>query len=32
MYKNIYLENIKKLYKFSDKYNYQQQYKAILEA
>ena len=32
MYEHRYLENIKKLYKSSGKYDYQQQYKAIIEA
>ena len=32
MHKHICLEKIKKLYKSAGKYNYQQQYKAIIEA
>ena len=32
LYRNRRLENIKKLYKSSGKYDYQQQYKAIVEA
>ena len=32
LYEQICLENTKKLYKSAGKYNYQQQYKAIIEA
>ena len=32
MYGNTFMENIKKLYKYDGKCDYQQQYKAILEA
>ena len=32
MYDNIFLGNIKKLYKSAVKYNYQRKYKLILEA
>ena len=32
LYEHICLENINKLYKYAGKYEYQQQYKAILEA
>ena len=31
MYEHIFLENIKKLYKYAGKFDYQQQYKPILE-
>ena len=32
LYKHIYMENIKKLYKYSGKYDDQHQYKAIIES